>query len=463
MQAEGQVMAKNGAAAGQEGAEYGRVLELALEIGVGLLSSGGSVSRVETAVDRICSSYGAYEVNVAAFPSMVIASIRTRDEREFSFMKRVYSSANNLALLEKYNQLSRDICAKRVGLDEGFRRSFEISHNKPRDRRLTMLGAGLVSATYAVFFGGTVADCLPAFIVAFIMAALNEVFSSRSLNAYATTFLLSFIGGLLSISLCKLFVIMGMECHGSMVMIGSIMILIPGLLITNAVRDLFTGDLMSGTFQILNGLLLTVVIAAGYGLSMAVLNSIADFMPITVRTGWQHYVYFLVSGMLGAASVCMFFNLNRKRLWWALLATLLTFGVYIGVAEWLGSTDDMVFTVIFIPTLFAAIASEVLARIIRTPATVILVPAIIALVPGSSLYYTMEALAAVNFSLALEKGFVCLMTLLGIAVGVCVGTILFTLISPVKLHYYKKMALNQKRRAEKLNDENNPKTDNNQR
>lgn len=448
MQADNTVKANDGEATGD--VDYGRVLELALEIGVGLLSSGGSVSRVETAVDRICSSFGAFEVNVAAFPSMVIASVRTRDDREFSFMKRVYSSMNNLAMLEKFNQLSRDICAKRTGLEEGFRRAFDIAHNKPRDKRLTVLGAGLVSATYSVFFGGSVTDCLPAFIVAFIMAGLNEVLSSRSLNAYAMTFMLSFIGGLLSISLCKFFVICGIECHGSMVMIGSIMILIPGLLITNAVRDLFTGDLMSGTFQILNGLLLTVVIAAGYGLSMAVLSGIADFVPITPRTGWEHYVYFLVSGMLGAASVCMFFNLNRRRLWWGLFATLLTFGVFIGVSEWLGDADEVVFTVIFIPTLFAAMTSEVLARVIKTPATVILVPAIIALVPGSSLYYTMEAFAAGNIPLALENGFVCLMTLLGIAVGVCVATIAFSLISPVKLHYYKKAKLNLRRRAEKL-------------
>ena len=142
MQADNTVKANDGAATGD--VDYGRVLELALEIGVGLLSSGGSVSRVETAVDRICSSFGAFEVNVAAFPSMVIASVRTRDDREFSFMKRVYSSMNNLAMLEKFNQLSRDICAKRTGLEEGFRRAFDIAHNKPRDKRLTVLGAGLV-------------------------------------------------------------------------------------------------------------------------------------------------------------------------------------------------------------------------------------------------------------------------------------------------------------------------------
>lgn len=448
-------MQKDGVAVGGVAAEcgsqteisYEKVLELALEIGVGLLSSGGSVSRVETAVDRICMAYGAGEVNVAAFPSMVIASVRTRDDREVSFMKRVYSSTNNLHLLEKYNQLSRDVCAKKVDIDSGLRRSFEISHVKPRDKRLTVLGAGLVSATYSVFFGGSIADCLPAFIVAFVMQAMYEVLNSRSLNAYATTFILSLLGGVLSISLCKLFLLCGLVCHGSMVMIGSIMILIPGLLMTNAVRDLFTGDLMSGSFQILNALLLTVVIAAGYGLSVVIFGGIADFVPITLRTGWQYYTYFLVSGTLGAASVSMFFNLNPKRLAWGLIAAFLTLLVYLGVVALMG--EEQVFAVIFIATLFAAMFSEVLARVVKMPATVVLVPAIIALVPGSSLYYTVEAVTAMHTQLALDYGFVCLMTLLGIAVGVCVATIVFTLINPVKLRYYMKFRFNQKTRAEK--------------
>ena len=61
--------------------DYGKVLELALEIGVGILSCGGSVSRVETAVDRICRAYGAEEANVAAFPWKLITSFRAISAR----------------------------------------------------------------------------------------------------------------------------------------------------------------------------------------------------------------------------------------------------------------------------------------------------------------------------------------------------------------------------------------------
>ncbi len=414
---------------------FEKVLELSLEIGVGLLSSGGSVSRAETAVDRICSSYGAEEVTVAAFGSMIIASLRTKDGHEYSYMKRVYSTSNNLALLEKYNQLSRDICVNKYPVEDALKMSYELYIKPSKNKWIIMTGAGLVAGLYSIFFGGTPEDILPALLIAFTMSGLSELLSKRSLNVYATTFLLSVVGGMLSISLCKLFNLMGLNCHGDLVMTGTIMILIPGLLTTNAVRDMFTGDLMSGTFLLLNGILLTVVIAAGYGVSMLILSPITDFIKPADYTGYLKVIAIMVSGTLGSAAICLFFNINLKRMGWAVLASFLTLGVYVGM---LYAPLDNLFLIMFIPTLFAAILSEILARFIKIPATVILVPAIIAFVPGKSLYDTMAALVQGDMAAAASGGTGCLLTLLGLAVGICVATVLFRLISPVKLKFYKK-------------------------
>lgn len=443
-------------AAKTEKINYEGVLELALEVGIGLLSSGGSVSRVETAVDRICRAYGATEVNVAAFPSMIIASAIDRDGHEHSYMKRAYSTSNNLSLLEKFNQLSRDICTNKYPPEEGIKKCIDVARNKPRNKWITIIGSALVAGIYSIFFGGDIVDFFPAFIVAFIMAGLNELLSTRSLNAYATTFILSLVGGVLSVSLCKLICVCGLTVHCSRVMIGTIMILVPGLLTTNAVRDMFTGDLMSGTFQLLNGVLITLVIAAGYGVSVLILSKIADFVEPAVRTGWRYYLYFLASGTLGAAAVCLFFNMNVKRIGWAALASLVTLGLYVGVK--FGFSSNEVFMPIFIATLFAAILSEVFARFIKTPATVILVPAIIAFVPGSSLYYTVQAMVEGNMADASAWGGVCLITWLALAVGICVATIVFRIVAPVKLKFNK---LNRLNRAAALNRFKNANGENN--
>ncbi|MDE7379868.1 MAG: threonine/serine exporter family protein, partial [Clostridia bacterium] len=317
-----------------------------------------------------------------------------------------------------------------------------------RNKWVTIAGASCVAGIYSIFFGGTVADVLPALIVAFGMSLLNEVLSKRSLNSYASTFILSLVGGIFSVSLCKLLNIIGLPCQCSYVMIGTIMILIPGLLTTNAVRDMFTGDLMSGTFQLLNGVLLAVVIAAGYGVSILALSPIADFTKFTFKgwyylidnTTWFRALMLMVSGTLGAGAVCLFFNLNLKRIGWALLASVLALGVYVGMLEAFDYNNDYVFLIVLIPTLFAAVLSEIMARKIKIPATIILVPAIIAAVPGSSLYYTMEAMVSPQMATApaYEWGVICLLTLLGIAVGICTVTVFFHLISPVKLKFYKK-------------------------
>lgn len=433
---------------------FEKVLDLSLQIGVGLISSGGSVSRAETAVDRICTAYGAEEVNVAAFASMITASIRTPDGHDYSFMKRVYSTSNNLALLEKFNQLSRDICANKYPVDEALKMSYDLYKKPSKNKWIAIGGASLVAGAFSVFFGGTIEDFLPALLVAFAMSGLSELLSKRSLNVYATTFLLAVVGGMLSISLCKLFNLMGLNCHGGMVMTGTIMILIPGLLTTNAVRDMFTGDLMSGTFLLLNGLLLTVVIAAGYGVSMIILKPITDFVVLVPYAEPLKTIVLAISGTIGAVAICLFFNINFKRMGWALMATVLTMGVYIGIVAWL---PDNIFLNTLIPTLFAAILSEILARFIKIPATVILVPGIIAFVPGKSLYETMEALVQGDLATAASSGRGCLLTLLGLAVGICVATVLFRLISPVKLKFYKKnkMAIIKKFEKENQKDDEN--------
>lgn len=444
---------------------YEGVLQLALEVGVGLLSSGGSVSRVETAVDRICHAYGATEVNVAAFPSMIIASVCTADGHEYSYMKRVYSTSNNLSLLEKYNQLSRDICSNRYPPEEGLKKCFATAHDKPRNKWITIAGSALVAGIYSIFFGGTVADVLPALLVAFAMAVVSELLSARSLNAYATTFILSLMGGILSVSLCKLLNLIGLPCQGAYVMIGTIMILIPGLMTTNAVRDMFTGDLMSGTFTLINGILIAVVIAAGYGVSILILKPIADFSQYPPYVGWYNIsaadsswfkaLMLMISGSLGSVAVCLFFNLKIKRIGWAFLASFLTLGVYVGMLVAFKYNNSYVFLIVLIPTLFAAVLSEIMARKIKIPATIILVPAIIAVVPGSSLYYTMEAIVspALATNSPAEWGNICLLTLSGIAVGICVATVIFRLISPVKLKFnrHNKAALLSKMHGDKNN------------
>ena len=249
---------------------FDKVLAVAIEVGCGLLSCGCPVGRVELAVEYICNAYGAAAVSVSTFPSMIIAGVRIADGSQVSQLKRVYSISNNFAKMEAYNQLSRDICAKKYPVDQAAElvSALRTSHNP--SKLITALSAGIGAAAFTVFYGGSLIDAIPGGLVGGLMAYLSCIFARLAFNSYARTFMLSLIGGVLSTFLCWLITLTGLTCHLSTVMMGTIMIVIPGLLLCNAIRDLFSGDTYSGTSELLNAIITTLAIVAGYGISMFV-------------------------------------------------------------------------------------------------------------------------------------------------------------------------------------------------
>ena len=67
-----------------------------------------------------------------------------------------------------------------------------------------------------------------------------------------------------------------------------------------------------------------------------------------------------------------------------------------------------------VATLVVALLSEVLARVLKAPATIFLIVGIIPLVPGGGLYYTMDYLISGDLDLFLREG---------LQTGACAGAI----------------------------------------
>jgi uncharacterized membrane protein YjjP (DUF1212 family) len=359
---------------------------------------------------------------------MIIANVVKPDGTEVQQMKRVYSISNNMALMEDYNQLSRDVCAKKQSLAEAENRYHILSTQKRYPLYLTVLGGALGSGGFCVMFGGGLLDFMPAFLVGALMSYLNEVLSIRSFNSYARAFMLSVIGGFFSITLCYLLQLIGLTVSPAMVMKGTIMVVIPGVLICNAIRDLFAGDIFSGSSQLLNGVLTALVIVAGYGAAVYILRGILVEPTYPVRTGVIKYVYLVIFGIIGSAAFAVFFKIRLRRIGFATLAILLTYALYLVMDYY----AESVFAVTLVATIFAALCSEILARIIKAPATVFLIPAILPFVPGAGLYDTISYIVQGELSTAWTYGGQVVLYFLGIAVGLSVVASIFQLIYPVK-------------------------------
>ena len=78
------------------------------------------------------------------------------------------------------------------------------------------------------------------------------------------------MAGLLAIFCTKI----GFGNNLDKVMIGDIMLFIPGLLLVNSIQEMFNKDIVAGLYKFIEALLTAVAIAAGYALSMIMIGGL---------------------------------------------------------------------------------------------------------------------------------------------------------------------------------------------
>ena len=239
------------------------ILCTALDVGEHLLRHGGEVYRVEDTINRICNAYGAKHVEVFCITSVIISAIRMPNGEYSSQIRRVYDSDNDLYKLEKLNEVSRKLCKECPSREDAMKIINDAKIATPYPKYVSCLGACIAVSAFAVFFGGTLRDALAGAVVEAIIMTISN-FIPKHLNKLATTTIQSFAAGILSI----LSIYIGLGDNVDKVMIGTIMILIPGIAFGNSIRDIFNGDIISGSLKLFNSVVLAVAIAFGFSVAL---------------------------------------------------------------------------------------------------------------------------------------------------------------------------------------------------
>ena len=125
-----------------------------------------------------------------------------------------------------------------------------------------LMSYALVSASFSLFFGGSAMDAVASGVVGVLLKCLDRMIRSTEANAFLSALLCSCLGGLLA----GLAVRVGAGDNVDMISIGNIMLLIPGLALTNSLRDMFSGNTISGMMRFIEAVLLAMVIACGFAL-----------------------------------------------------------------------------------------------------------------------------------------------------------------------------------------------------
>ena len=243
------------------------LLCLALDVGEGMLRNGGEISRIEDTIERICRAYGAVHVEVFTIISFIDAAVRMPDGSYSYQLRRVRETSTNLDKLEAYNDLSRRICREKPSLEQFDEMIHQVKHKKTYPMPLRLLGAAVTTGFFALFFGSNAVDAL---IAAFAGVALSLIdnYSPPKLNGMAKTVISSFVAAMIA----GLSVMMGIGTESGKIIIGTIMLLVPGLAFGTALRDLLSGDLLSGMLKTLQVCLCALMIAFGYMIAAIVLG-----------------------------------------------------------------------------------------------------------------------------------------------------------------------------------------------
>lgn len=237
-----------------------QLLTCAINIGEQLLKSGAEISRVEDTIQRICNAYGMKESHIFSIASCIIVTLETPEGEWITQTRRILSYGTDMWRLDRLNNLSRMICASCPSYNKVMREYEAIIHGPEYSPLVQTAVCAMVAAAFTVFFGGTLRDGFAALFVGIVLKGTLYLLSSLKMKPFFSNIICSLVSGMACIAVCGV----GLGVHADMIMIGNIMLLIPGVLMTNSFRDFISGDTISGLLHFSEAMITAVCVAVGF-------------------------------------------------------------------------------------------------------------------------------------------------------------------------------------------------------
>ena len=361
--------------------EYSKLLDLATEIGYELAMCGAETFRVEESINRMMQAYD-IDAEVFVIPNCMHISIEPVIGRPLTRMRRIGDHGNDLDGVERFTSLSRRICAEQPAPEIAAQWLKETrQQRKFYSMPVYYISHFITCIGWCMLFGGTFVDSICSAFCGLLLGVINQFLNRMSPNPFFQTMAGAFPVALLAYGLGALGIAQNPDC----VIIGVLMLLVPGLLITNAMRDIIYGDTNSGINRLVQVLLIAVAIVLGTG---AAWNLASSLWGTPVGLGLVNYSLLLqcVHCFLACYGFAVLFNIHGNGIFLCVLGGVLSWCTYV-LAQRFGC-DNL--TAYLLAGIFSAAYAEIMARIRKYPAISYLVVSIFPLIPGAGVYYTMN-------------------------------------------------------------------------
>lgn len=244
------------------------LVNISADIGSSLLKYGGEVYRTQETIERICSTYNLGRIDVFAIPSYVIVNLTNESGETINCMRQIGTRVTDFDKLSRINHLSRHICAAKPS-EKTIRRQLSRIISRPEPRfSVELICYAVISVSFALFFGGGIAEAAAAGVIGILLRCLTELSLRYKSGTFFHSLVCSIFTALLAFTAQKL----GLVSDYDKVIIGVLMNLVPGVTLTNCMRDFIAGDFLAGVYTLVEAILTALGIALGITVTINLLG-----------------------------------------------------------------------------------------------------------------------------------------------------------------------------------------------
>lgn len=250
------------------------LLKMISRIGSMLIEYGAEIYRVEDSLNRIAAAYGFGSGNkrmeIFAIPTLLVITLNDGDELPLSQTKRIVNRGTNLDRVDKLNNLSRWICTERPEPEIIERHLDEISKRSVYGVPIQFASFGVVGAVFTLFFGGEFPDAVAAGILSVLIFFVSKFVNKVKPSVFFQSVICSMVIASCAVVISRV----GLTDGFDKVIIGSSMNLVPGITLTNCMRDFIAGDFLAGLYTLIEAILVAVGMAVGAASAIALFTMI---------------------------------------------------------------------------------------------------------------------------------------------------------------------------------------------
>lgn len=389
-----------------------------LAIARALHTAGTTAQRLEDSLDVLSRRLGLENPQFFSTPTSIMASFGP-DERQEVHLLRLELAGPNLGNLSRLDRVVAGVLAGTLAPREALARVEAIAAAPPPyGPWLTLAAFGLASAGIARFLGGGGPEVAVGGLLGLLTGALD--LAAGRMPGLARVFepLAAFLAAFAAAS----FAVLVQPFAVYTATLAGIIVLLPGLLLTNAIRELAQRHLASGTARLFGAFvtLLSLVfgVALGDRLAGAIFGSVAS-VPPTALPAWTSVAAVLAAGL----SFVVILKAEPSDTAWIVAAGAATYLVGRISARQVGPELGL-----FVAALAAGTGSAIWGRLRDRPQQVVLVPGILMLVPGSIGFRSLSNLLEKDVISGVQTAF----TMILAATALSAGLLVAGLIAPTR-------------------------------